>query len=212
MKITRRQFVAAASLPLLGLSALNARADVPAKDYTLVDPPQPTDNPAKIEVIEFFSYGCPHCAEMAPEIEKWRARQGADVVFRRLPVSFGRAPWANVGKLYYALETTGDLARLDSLVFVAIHKERAQLFDDKSIAEWVAKQGVNPKAFADAYNSFGVASKMQRAQQLVQAYRIDGVPALVVDGRYKPGGASHEQALSITDALIAQVRAQKGKK
>lgn len=197
--------VAALSLP--------AFAQTAGKDYTPVNPPQPTDDPAKIEVIEFFSYGCPHCSDFNPLVSAWAAKLPADVAFRKVPVSFGRAAWANIGKLYYALESTGDLGKLDNAVFKAVHEERVNLFDDRLIAEWVAKKGVDPKKFNDAYASFGVMSKMKRADQVTQAYRIPGVPAIVVDGKYLVNGKDFGEQLANADKLIAKARSEKsGKK
>jgi thiol:disulfide interchange protein DsbA len=107
---------------------------------------------------------------------------------RRCPITFGRAAWANIAKLYYTLETTGDLAKLDGDVFKAIHGERINLFEEKALPEWVVKKGVDPKKFADTFNSFGVMSKVKRGDQLAQAYKIQGVPAMAVDGKYLVGG------------------------
>ena len=133
---------------------------------------------------EFFSYGCPHCSEFHPVVGKWSAALPGDVVFKRVPVSFGRPAWASLARLYYALEVTGDLARLDGAVFNTLHQAGGKLYDDKSIIEWVATQGVDARKFADAFNSFGVISKVKRADQLAQAYKIQGVPSLAVDGKY----------------------------
>ena len=208
MNSNRRGFVrtlvaAAAALAIAG----------PAAAQTPVTPAVGTDNPAKVEVIEFFSYGCPHCNDFNPLVSAWGAKLPADVVFKKVPISFGRAAWANVAKLYYALEITGDLARLDGDVFKAIHAERIGLFDDKTMAEWVAKKGVDPKKFADAYNSFGVMTKVRRGDQLAAAYKIQGVPSLGVDGKYLVGDKPQPELLSITDQLIAKLRSEKaGKK
>lgn len=209
----RRSFVR--SLLALGAAlafSLPAAAQVAGKDYTPVDPPQPTDNPGKIEVIEFFSYGCPHCNDLHPMISAWAAKLPGDVVFRKVPVTFGRAAWANVARLYYTLEATGDLAKLDGAVFHAIHDERVNLFDDKVIQEWVAKKGVDPKKFADAWASFGINSKLKRADSLAQSYRIQGVPSLAVEGKYMVGGKDHAEMLAIADKLIAKARLEKSKK
>lgn len=202
---------------LLALAATTALAQaqlVPGRDFTVIDPAQPTDNPAKIEVLEFFSYGCPHCKDLNPSLVKWVARQPADVVVRRVPVSFGRPQWANLSKLYFALEATGDLARLDEAVFVALHEKGLRLYDERSINEWVAAQGVDMKKFADAFGSFGVAAKVRRADQMVQTYRIDGVPALTVEGKYRvqTQSNSHDVLLAQADRIIAKARSERGSK
>lgn len=199
---------------VLALAATTALAQaqlVPGRDFAPIDPAQPTDTPAKIEVLEFFSYGCPHCKDLNPALGKWVARQPADVVVRRVPVSFGRPQWANLSKLYYALEATGDLARLDEAVFAALHEKGLRLYDERSINEWVAAQGVDMKKFADAFGSFGVASKVRRADQMVQTYRIDGVPALTVEGKYRVlvQSNSHDALLAQTDRIIAKARSER---
>ncbi len=193
--------------------ALPVHAQLAAgKEYIVIVPAQSTDNPAKIEVIEFFSYGCPHCSDFHPMVVKWAARQPADVVFKRVPVSFNRPQWINLAKLYYALEVTGDLAKLDSSVFHALNVKGLNLSDDKSIAEWVAAQGVDAKKFSDAYSSFGVVSKTRRADQMAQASKIRGVPALVVDGRYLVTGQdlkSQADLLALTDKIIDKARSER---
>lgn len=216
MQIERRSFVgrtlksifAAAVLAI----ALPALAQTAGKDYTPIDPPQPTDNPAKIEVIEFFSYGCPHCSDFNPQVTAWAAKLPADVSFKKVPITFGRAAWQGISRLYYTLEATGDLHRLDAAVFNAIHEERVSLFDEKTLSEWVAKKGVDPKKFADTYNSFGVMSKSKRADQIAQAYRIQGVPAIAIEGKYMVTGKDFNETLAIADKLIAKARAEKAKK
>jgi len=214
MMFSRRAFVAtifacAASLT----AALPAAAQTVGKDYTPVSPVQATDNPAKIEVIEFFSYGCPHCSDFHPLISAWAAKLPADVVFKRVPVTFNRAAWTNIAKLFYTLETTGDLAKLDGDVFKAVHGERVNLFDERLINDWVTRKGVDPKKFGETFNSFGVVSKVKRGDQMAQAYKIDGVPAIAVDGKYLVGGKPFEEMLAVTDKLIVKARAEKsGKK
>jgi thiol:disulfide interchange protein DsbA len=198
---------------LLALGASLALAQTPlvaGSDYVPVDPVQAVDNPAKIEVLEFFSYGCPHCKDLNPLLVKWIARQPADVVVRRVPISFGRPQWANLSKLYYALEATGDLERLDGAVFAALHDKGLRLYDERSINDWVAAQGVDMRKFADAFGSFGIASKVRRADQIAQNYRIDGVPSLAVDGKYRVlvQSSSHDVLLAQADRVIAKARGE----
>lgn len=212
MKIARRNFVGATLGAALS-AALPAFAQTVGKDYTLVAPTQPTEDAGKIEVLEFFSYGCPHCHEFNPLLAAWAAKLPGDVVLKKVPVTFGRAAWANIARLYYALEVTGDSQRMENEVFKAIHTERQNLFDEKGLAEWIAKKGIDSKKFADAFNSFGVMSKVKRADQMAQAYRISGVPALAVDGKYLVGGKDFGDTLAIADKLVAKARSEKsGKK
>lgn len=218
MQIERRSFVSRTLKTLFAVGAalafaLPAAAQTPGSDYAPITPPQPTDNPAKIEVIEFFSYGCPHCNEFNPLVHAWAAKLPADVAFKKVPITFGRAAWVNLARLYYTLEATGDLARLDSEVFKAIHEDRINLFDEKTLVEWVAKKGVDPRKFADTFKSFGVMSKAKRAEQIAAAYRIQGVPAMAVDGKYMvTGGRDFKDTLAIADKLIAKVRVERGRK
>lgn len=212
--ISRRSFVSTVFALGAALTvALPASAQTVGKDYTLIAPAQQTEEPGKIEVLEFFSYGCPHCADFNPLLSAWAAKQPADVVLKKVPVTFGRPAWTNIAKLYYTLEITGDLHRLEADVFKAIHVERVNLFDEKSMADWVAKKGVDAKKFGETYASFGVNSKIRRAEQLAKAYQIQGVPALSIDGKYMAGGKDFNDTLAITDKLIAKARSEKsGKK
>ncbi len=184
------------------------------RDYRLLTPPRPTSSPGKIEVIEFFSYGCPHCARFSPLVSAWAAALPKDVAFRRVPVSFGRLPWMNLSRAYYSLEATGDLKKLDAALFRAIHDEHQSLFDEQSIADWVGGQGGDAARFANAYVSFGVNNQTVQADQMAEDYRIESIPKLVVNGRYvvvSPGeSADEEQAfrelLVLTDKVIALAR------
>lgn len=210
MKFARRSFVGAIFALGAALTvALPAAAQTAGKDYTPISPAQATEDAGKIEVLEFFSYGCPHCSDFNPLLTAWIARQPADVVVRKVPVSFGRAAWANIAKLYYTLEITGDQHRLENDIFKAIHQERTNLFDEKALTEWVVKKGVDQKKFSETFNSFGVMSKVKRADQIAQAYKIQGVPALAIEGKYLVGGKDFNDTLAIADSLIAKARGEK---
>jgi thiol:disulfide interchange protein DsbA len=196
-------------------AALPATAQTLGRDYVAITPAQSTDNPTTIEVLEFFSYGCPHCSEFHPTVSKWSAKLPADVTFKRVPVSFGRAQWASLSRLYYALEATGDLAKLDGAVFHALHEKGLKLYDDKSIAEWVTAQGVDAKKFSDAYNSFGVVSKVKRGDQLAQGAKIQGVPALAIDGKFlivNEGVKDYAELVARADKVIEKARTERFKK
>ena len=214
MKFARRSFVT--TIFALGAAltvAMPSSAQTAGKDYTPISPAQPTEDASKIEVLEFFSYGCPHCADFNPLLQAWVAKLPGDVVFRKVPVTFGRAAWANIARLYYALKVTGDLDRLESDIFKAIHNDRINLFEEKSLLEWVATKGVDQKKFAEAFNSFGVMSQVKRGDQMAQAYKIQGVPALAVDGKFLVGGKDFNEQLANADKLIAKARSEKsGKK
>ena len=205
MKFSRRGFAAA-------VLALGATIAMPAlaqnAPYTVISPAQPSEDAGKIEVLEFFSYGCPHCADFNPLLTAWAAKQQGDVVVKKVPITFGRAAWANIAKLYYTLEITGDLQRLEGDVFKAIHNERANLFDAAALTEWVVKKGVDSKKFTDTFNSFGVMSKVKRGDQMAMAYKIQGVPAIAVEGKYLVGGKDFNETLAIADKLIAKARSE----
>ena len=207
-------WLAAASLALLSL-ALPAHAQLTVGiDYVVIDPAQTTDNPAKIEVTEYFSYACPHCSDLNPHVVKWAAKLPADVSFKRVPVNF--SPFYQLmARLFYSLEAINELQRLDEVVFNAIHVKGLRLIDDKSIQEWVVLQGVDAKKFSDAYKSFGVASKVSRGNQLAQGAKITGVPAFAVDGRYLVVGKNVKtptDLLALTDKVIDKVRTERNTK
>jgi thiol:disulfide interchange protein DsbA len=206
----RRHFLraAAAFLALPAASALFAPAAQAAAPYARLSRPHLKENPNKIEVIEFFSYGCNHCNDFHPIIKAWAARQSADVAFRRLPVAWSGA-WASLARLYYALEASGDLARLDEAVFAALHKERKQLYTDRSIIEWYAQQGGNGQKFGELLKSFTVMSKLNQAEQLRESMGVESVPTLVVEGLYRVLGDNFGEVLKNADQLIAQARKKK---
>ena len=208
-------WLAALTLALLA-AALPVQAQLAAgREYTPIEPAQATDNPAKIEVIEFFSYGCPHCSDLNPVATKWSAKLPAEIGFKRIPITFGRAQWANLAKLYYALETIGELEKHDAAVFEALHAKGLKLYDDKSILEWVSARGIDSKKFSDAYSSFGVVSKVKRGDQIAQAYKIQGVPALAVEGKYlvlNEGISGHDELLARADKVIDKARSERNKK
>jgi thiol:disulfide interchange protein DsbA len=182
---------------------------VEGKDYRTLAAPQPTNSPGKIEVIEFFSYGCPHCNEFYPLVTAWQAKLPRDVVFRREAVGFGRPLWVNLARAFYALQATGDLPKLDGALFHALHEEQVPLTDEQSLADWVGKHGGNADKFTKAYTSFGVNNHTVQADTMAEAYTLEGIPALAIDGRYLVLGDSHEQMLANADKVIAMVRSQK---
>jgi protein dithiol oxidoreductase (disulfide-forming) len=183
---------------------------VEGTDYRTLDPVQHSRSPTgKIEVLEFFSYGCPHCYEFYPQVSAWAAKLPEDVVFKRVATGMGRIAWTNLAKAYYSLDSTGDLERLDAKIFHAIHQERQPLFDEKAISTWVAKNGVDRAKFVTAFDSFGVNTRLNQAERMVENYKIDGVPTLAVGGKYVVMGNSFEQMLANADALIAKVRAER---
>jgi len=198
----------ALTLALWVLSVAAHAQGVEGTDYRKIEPPQPAVSPGKIEVIEFFSYMCPHCKEFYPLVTTWAAKLPKNVVFRRVPVGFNRPPWINLARAYYALQASGDLDKLDGALFHAIHEEHLQLFDEPSLADWVAKNGGNADKFAAAYTSFGVNNLTVQADQLVEKYHIEAVPTMAVNGEYQAMGQNLAEILANTDRLIAQVHTE----
>ena len=185
-------------------------ADPPGGFKTLSSP-APTDVPAgKIEVVEFFWFGCNHCAALEPVIEKWAAALPADVVFRRQHVPFREKRHQ---QLYFTLQAMQmDSPKMIARVFDAIHNERKRMLDPKEIVQVLGPSGVDSKAFNDAWASFGVRTKMQRADKLADAYAIDGVPSLGVNGKYLTApsmAGSNEAALEVVNRLVALERGKK---
>ena len=198
------------ALVFLSLVASAQASFVAGHDYVVLNVPQPQGTKGKIEVIEFFSWGCPHCYEFYPWLARWLATLPKDVAFKRVPVGFGHPEWDNLAKVYYALQSTGDLARLDAPIFEAIHKEHVSLFDEESITTWVGKHGVKVAQFTAAYRSFGVNTSVGQAQQTVIDYRVDAIPTLAIGGRYKVSD-DHTKMLAVTNELIAKARAEEKK-
>ena len=204
-------------LVLLAVSPALQAALEEGKNFTTLAPPQPTSQHGKIEVVEFFSYACPHCARFYPLLNAWVAKLPADVLFRRVPVGFNRDLWVNLQRAYYALDASGDLARLDGPLFHALHEERKPLVDESSLSDWVGHNGGNADKFTAAYISLPINKETVQADQMAAEYRIEGVPALAVDGRYVAHAEAlpdEEQALkellANADELIARARNERG--
>lgn len=214
----RREFsFSAASLAAsaLGACALPTLAQAQAKafqsgtDYLTLDKPAPTEAPAgQIEVVEFFWYNCPHCNAFEPMFDAWSKKLPKDVTVRRAPVAF-RADFEPQQRLYYVLESLGKVEELHKKVFIAIHVDRQPLTTAAQITAWVEKQGIPKAKFTELYNSFSISTKARKATQLQDAYALDGVPALGINGRYFTSGTQAktlERSLQVADYLIGQSR------
>jgi len=212
-----QHLLAVATLSLFAATAgASPSAPVNGTDYRTLDKAQQTDSGKKVEVTEFFWYSCPHCSALEPALEAWVKKQGDKINFKRVPVAF-RDSFIPQQKLYYSLEALGWVNALHGKVFRAIHVERQPLDTDKQIADFIAKQGVDTKKFAETYNSFGIQSKVQRATQLQAAYKVDGVPMIAIDGRYitspsivgaslgnRPEAILHDATLQVMDWLVTK--------
>ena len=198
-----------AAVMCLAFAAGGVWAQVQGKDFQLVNPPQPTETGAKIEVIEFFSYGCPHCGTLEAPLNAWLKRKPADVELRRVPVVF-RDDWAPLARLYYTIEAMGLVDKLHADVFKAIHEQKMRLQDPNVLFNWVATKGVDKQKFMDTFNSFTVQSRAKRAPEETRRYNVDSTPALIVHGRYLTAphmvGAADERFFKVVDQLIATAR------
>jgi thiol:disulfide interchange protein DsbA len=201
---------AAASLFVAAGPAAAQGMPVEGKQFTKVEPPVPPSVPGKVEVIEFFSYACPHCNAFEPVLEAWSQKLPSDVAFSRVPVPF-LMNFENLMRTYYALETMGQVNAMQRKVFAAIHVERNYLEKPADIAALMAKNGLDAAKFTSIFNSFSVASSVTRAKKLMAAYKIDSVPTIAVQGRWATSPASAgglEQATAVTDYLIQRARAK----
>lgn len=162
----------------------------------------------KVEVIEFFWYGCPHCNSFEPQLEAWAKKLPSDVVLKRVPVAF-RDDFVPHQRLFYTLEAMGKLDDLHRKVFQTIHVDKQSVDKEATILAWADKQGLDKAKFQELYNSFSVSTKARRGTQLQDAFKVEGVPALGIGGRYYTDGSmagSMGRALQVTDYLIAEAR------
>jgi protein dithiol oxidoreductase (disulfide-forming) len=212
----------------LGLAALTATASPSnpqeGTDYRVLQPAQPTESGKKVEVTEFFWYSCPHCAAFDPALSAWVKKQGDKIDFKQVPVVF-RDSFIPQQKMYYALEAMGKTGEMNPKIFHAIHVDRQTVDTDDTILDFVVKQGIDKKTFTALYNSFGIQTKVRRAAQLQESYKVDGVPMIAIGGRYvtspsiagatmanQPESMQQAAALQVMDALVLKVAAEKGGK
>ena len=177
--------------------------------YVRLSQPVPAGPAGKIEVIEFFWYGCPHCNAFEPTLEPWVKQLPADVAFHRVPVAFSAEPFVAHQRIFYALDSLGQVAAMHRKVFYAIHNDRLRLDKPADISAFMARNGVDAAKFIEAYDSFSVQGKAKQAAQQAAAYKIDGVPAIGIHGRYYTSGSlagTNEKALAVADFLIQRVR------
>lgn len=205
-------------------STLATAAPVKDKEYTVIEPAQPPlepTDPKKVEVIEFFYYGCPHCYNLQPALKAWLKTAPKDIEFRRMPTIF-RESWVPLTRTYYALEAIGALEKFHDDVFNTVHQQNVNLGDRKILLDWASKRGIDTNKLAAAYDSFAVQTKTQRSLQLTRAYNITGTPSVVVGGRYLTGPSmtlkadntiDYQRFGQVLNELIAMARsAPPGKK
>ncbi|NLA52225.1 MAG: thiol:disulfide interchange protein DsbA/DsbL [Alcaligenaceae bacterium] len=202
----RNKFLATALL-----SAAFAAPAALAQDqgYITYQQPHPSGTPDKVEVLEFFSYTCGHCALIDPLISEWKQTLSDEVELVYVPVAFN-ASMQPTQKFYYAIEAL-DRLDLHSKVFDAIHKEKQRLFTEDALIDWAAKQGVDKQQITDAMSSFGVNSKARNARQITDSYRIEGTPSIAVGGRYMTSPSmtgTYEGAINQAQVLLDQILAE----
>ncbi len=186
-------------------------------EYVTLAQPQPVQATGKkVEVIEFFMYHCPHCNALEPQFEQWVKKQGDNIVLKRIHLTAG-GPNDPEAHLYLTLEALGKVDEMHAKVFKAIHQDRIRMKDDATVIDWVSKNGIDRATFTSAWNSFGVMTKLRRLPQLIDAYKVDGAPTVVIDGKYQTSPAtvynsvkaSNENqlftaTLQVMDALVAK--------
>jgi thiol:disulfide interchange protein DsbA len=187
-------------------AAAQSQADL---DYREI-PQQPIETGDKIEVIDFFFYGCQYCNDLLPRLERWRRGMPADVVMRHIPV-VRHDSWVPLAKTYFTLEAMGEVERLHPAVFHSYHVEDLYMSQEKVIAEWAGKQGLDREKFMAIYRSDETRQKVERARKQTMQYEIQGTPSLVVDGRFLTDGAS-AKTIEILDRMVRIARQQREKK
>ena len=183
---------------------------VEGQQYVRLQTPAPVTlaGDKKIEVVEFFWYECPHCNAFDPMVEAWSKKLAPDVAFRRVPVGFTARHQATQ-KMFYALEGMGKLEAMHKKIFAAIHVQNQRLLSESDMVAFVSANGIDGAKFSEMFRSFQVSTQANRAKQLTDAYKIDGVPAMGIQGRFFTSGAlagGHDRALAVTDFLIERSR------
>ena len=207
----RREFSLVAGLLAAAPFAARAQIKPPedGHDYRTLQKPAPVEAPpGKIEVVDFFWYSCPHCNAFEPSLQAWSRKLPEDVVLRRIPAAF-RDDMVPQQRLFYTLEAMGRVSDLHVKVFDAIHKENVDLTRQQPIADWVAKQGIDPQKFVEIYNSFAISAKARRASDMMNHYDVDGVPSFGVAGRWYTDGtlaSNNPRMLQVVDYLIVEAR------
>jgi len=190
-----------------------AAAGAWAQGYQKLENPQPTDGSGKIEVIEFFWYGCPHCYAMEPTVAAWLKTKPADVEFKRVPAYAGS--WVPLASVYYTLEAMGKLDAMHTKVFDAIHRDHANLQNKTVLQKFLKDNGIDPAEYEKVEKSFSVVSKLGRDKDLTIRYQVDSVPRFFVAGKYVTSGdiaGGNDKIMPAIDQAIAAVRKESGGK
>lgn len=195
---------------LLPVSATLGAGIDPSGKFDLIRPPQPTENPEKIEVVEVFSYACPHCFTFLPYMEQYSKNKPDYVEVRHMPAIF-RESWVPLARAYYTAELLGVAERIHRPIFEAIHLHHEPLTDRDALMMFFEKHGVSNEDFNKTYDSFAVESLLRKSQVMQQRYRVRGTPTVVVNGKYQVTGTlagSHENIIAVVDALAEREHSQ----
>jgi thiol:disulfide interchange protein DsbA len=191
------------------LCATYAQAEVVlGKEYKLLNPPQPTTSGKKVEVLEFFFYGCSHCYHLHPYMEAWEKKMPKDVELQYVPVIFNESA-EPMARAFYALEALGQRKKLHDALFKSINVQNIDMSDEKSITSFVAQNGVDGAKFSAAYNSFSLQSKIARCNQMLQSYHIMGTPTIVVDGKYVITGLQPDATVAVLEEVVKIARKER---
>jgi thiol:disulfide interchange protein DsbA len=203
-----KTFTLAALAPAVSsiFSPIGTALAQPRPPFTEIKPPLPSESEGKIEVAEFFWYGCIHCYNLEPALEGWLKKVPPDVQFRRVPAVFN-ARWGHDAAIYYTFESMGVLDKVHRPFFDAIHRDHLQTDSSTALGEWLVKNGIDTKKFNETLKSFGVQSKVRKATQLTVGSKIDGTPAILVQGRYQVGAG--ERMLDNVNEAIEFARTHK---
>jgi protein dithiol oxidoreductase (disulfide-forming) len=188
------------------LFAFSALLRAESVGYETISPAQPTHDPAKVEVIEFFWYGCPHCYDFEPLLNKWKENLPKNVEFIRQPAAFNET-WTKHAKAYYTAEALGVVDKIHADFFEAVQKKGQDLETEEQLVPFFVAHGVKEADFREAYNSFPVDAKIRQAGAMAARYGITGVPAIIINGKYKTNGkiaGSHEKMIEVMNKLIEQ--------
>ena len=206
MSLRKALALAAAVLTLASGAYAQSNSGLP---YERLQPAQPTDVPqGKIEVIEFFWYGCPHCYRLEPSLNAWLKNKPADVVFKRVH-AIPSESWGLFAAIYYTLETMGLVDQYHDKVFDAMHKDQKNLTNAKILDAWLQQNGIDPVKYHEVEKSFTVNAKLKRAAQMTAAYKVDGVPRVFVDGKLYTGpefAGGEDKIMGAVDQMIAAER------
>lgn len=191
---------------MVGAAPVMAEEFKEGVNYELVTPPQPTTTGDKVEVLELFWYGCPHCFRFEPFIERWVEKKPAHVEFVRMPAIF-RASWEPHARAFYATQIMGVWDKVHLPLFNATHQEKRTLDTEEQLRDFFAEHGVNKDEFTKNYNSFAVETRVGRAKMMVSRYGVDGVPAIIVNGKYRISARTaggNAEMLKVIDYLVAK--------